>query len=59
MYLSRNYLISRIQYRSLLKDLAIEGNNVVWNNWFKYNLNMVSEQLYYLDANVKKLIKKS
>lgn len=58
MYLSRNYFLSRGQYRSLLKDLALNENNEMWNNWFKYNLNMVSEQLYYLDTNVKKLIKK-
>lgn len=55
IYLSKNYLLSRGYYRNLIKELAVEKNNDAWNKWFKYNLNMVNEQLYYLNNNIKKL----
>ncbi len=47
-YLSRNYLMTRPQYRDFLKYVAVDQNNEAWNNWIKYNLNMTNEQLYYL-----------
>lgn len=55
LYLSKNYLLTRGHYRDLITNLAIEKNNNAWNKWFEYNLNMVNEQLYYLNNNVKKL----
>lgn len=57
IYLSKNYLISRGNYRGLLANLAKEENNEAWNKWFEYNLNMVDEQLFYLDGNVKRLVR--
>lgn len=57
IYLSRNYLFTRGDYRNLLTYLAKEESNEAWNEWFRYNFNMLDEQLYYLDNNVKKLIK--
>lgn len=59
LYLSKNYKLTRGQYRELIKELAIKEGNESWNKWFKYNLNMVNEQLYYLNNNIKKLVKKS
>lgn len=57
LYLSKNYLITRGKYRKLINNLAIEQNNEAWNQWINYNLNMVDEQLYYLDNSIS-LIKK-
>ena len=48
-YLSKNYLITRGQYRRLLKNIIIEKNDDSWNRWFKYNLNMIDDQLYFLN----------
>ena len=58
IYLSRNYLYTRQAYRNHFTNLAKEESNEAWNAWFKYNFNMLDEQLYYLDNNVKQLIKK-
>ncbi len=57
LYLSKNYLLTRGNYRELLANLAREEDNYAWNKWFNYNLNMVDEQLFYISTNVKKLIK--
>lgn len=57
IYLSKNYLLTRGNYRGLIKNLAVNENNEAWNKWFEYNLNMVDEQLFYLDNNVKKLVR--
>lgn len=57
LYLSKNYLLTRGTYRGLITNLANEGNNEAWNKWFEYNLNMVDEQLFYLNNNVKKLVR--
>ncbi len=57
IYLSKNYLITRGKYRKLINHLAIEQNNEAWNQWISYNLNMVDEQLYYLNSSIE-LIKK-
>lgn len=58
IYLSRNYLLSRGNYRNFISLLAQEHSNEVWNKWIKYNLHMVEEQLFYLNNNVKRLIKR-
>lgn len=55
LYLSKNYLLTRGHYRDLITNLAVEKNNDAWNKWFTYNLDMVDEQLYYLNNNIKKL----
>lgn len=49
IYLSRNYLQTRPQYRELLKNVAREQN---WDAWLDYNLNMVDEQLYFSENNL-------
>ena len=59
LYLSKNYLCSLGQYRNLQKELAKNGDDEAWNKWIRYNLNMADEQLFYLDNNVKRLIKQS
>lgn len=57
LYLSKNYLLTRGTYRRLITDIAKYEDNEAWNKWIEYNLNMVNEQLYYLNNNIKKLIK--
>lgn len=57
IYLSKNYLISRGQYRQLITDLAVQQDNEAWNRWFKYNLYKVDEQLNYLESAVQKIKK--
>lgn len=57
IYLSKNYLITRGKYRELLTYLAKEESNEAWNKWFQYNFNMLDEQLYYLNNNIKRLVK--
>lgn len=49
IYLSKNYLITRGQYRGLIKEIAINKDDDAWNKWFRYNLNMIDEQLFFLD----------
>ena len=55
IYLSKNYLITRGKYRELIKNLAVNEDNASWNKWFNYNLDMVDEQLNYLNNNIKDL----
>ena len=54
LYLSKNYLNTRSQYRGLIKNLAIGKDNDAWNKWFEYNLNMIDEQLFYLNNSLEK-----
>lgn len=49
LYLSKNYLMTRGNYRNNIKDIAIFHNDKTWNNWFRYNLNRIEDQLYYLN----------
>lgn len=55
IFLSKNYLLTRAHYRALITDLATNKDNEAWNKWITYNLNMVNEQLYYLNNNIKKV----
>ncbi|MBE6152882.1 MAG: Fic family protein [Firmicutes bacterium] len=57
IYLSKNYLMTRKQYRDLIANLAINSNDEAWNKWFTYNMYMVDEQLNYLNNSVE-LVKK-
>ncbi len=49
IYLSKNYLQTRAQYREMIKELA---NNQNWEAWLNYNLNRVDEQLFYSENNL-------
>ena len=57
IYLSKNYLLTRGQYRGLIKNIAVDKDNDAWNKWFQYNLNMFDEQLYFLDNQLSQYIK--
>lgn len=53
IYLSKNYLLTRGQYRGLIKNIAINRDDQSWNKWFEYNLNMLDEQLFFLDKQIE------
>ena len=55
IYLSENYLFSKKQYRELITKLALEESDEAWNQWIKYNMFRVDEQLNYLGNNVTQL----
>jgi len=59
LYLSRNYLLTRGQYRGLIRDLSIQKGDNAWNKWFDYNLNMVDEQLYKINRDLDSYITQS
>lgn len=52
IYLSKNYLLTRGQYRGLIRDVSIQKGDEAWNRWFDYNLNMVDEQLYKINQDL-------
>lgn len=54
LYLSKNYLLQRPSYRGLIKDISIQKDDEAWNSWFKFNLNMIDEQLFYLGNQLEK-----
>lgn len=54
IYLSKNYLQTRAQYRELIKEIANSQN---WEAWLNYNLNRVDEQIFYSENNLE-LIKR-
>lgn len=52
LYLSKNYLLTRGNYRNKIKNIATLHNDESWNSWFNYNLNRIEDQLYYLNSNL-------
>ena len=54
LYLSKNYLLQRPSYRGLIKDVSVNKDDEAWNRWFKFNLNMIDEQLFYLGNQLEK-----
>ena len=57
LYLSKNYLLTRGSYRGLIKNLAVNQDDDAWNKWFNYNLNMIDEQIYYVDKQLTQYMK--
>lgn len=55
-YLSENYMING-GYRRRIGMLANLMDNDNWNEWFKYNLNMIEEQIFYLSNEIAKIKK--
>lgn len=52
IYLSKNYLLTRRQYRGLIRNVSVEKDDNAWNKWFDYNLNMVDEQLHKINQDL-------
>ena len=49
IYLSKNYLLTRPQYRGLITNISVNKDDDAWNKWFDYNLTMFDDQLYFLN----------
>ena len=59
LFLSENYMMTRHQYRTLIKNIAVEKDNDAWNKWFNYNLNMVDEQVFKTSKDLDEYIQKN
>ena len=57
LYLSKNYTLTGHQYREVIKNVAVNHDSDSWNKWFKYNLNMIDEQLLFVNNNLDEYIK--
>lgn len=53
LYLSKNYLLTRANYRNGIANIAKIPDNDSWNAWFKYNLNRIEDQLFYLNHSLE------
>lgn len=53
IYLSKNYLLTRGNYRQSIGNIAKFHNDESWNKWFKYNLNRIEDQLRYYNNNLE------
>lgn len=55
LYVTRAYYPQRNEYRSLIKNMAIEPNNENINNWIKFNLRRTEDTLYCNNEKVEKV----
>lgn len=58
LYLSKNYLLTHPVYRGHIGRLAEHQDDKYWNKWFEYNLNMLDEQLYFVNNKLDTYIAK-
>lgn len=49
IYGTRSYMPFRYDYRSLIKNLAINPSQEQWYKWFNFNLNRTEDTMYFLD----------
>jgi len=58
LYFSENYLhYGKSKYRAELKQLAQIFDSDSWERWFRYNMTMVEEQLFFVQNNLKEFKK--
>lgn len=55
IYATRSYFPYRGEYRDLIASLVIDNNSEAWNNWFKFNLNRILDQIYANNVNMGEL----
>lgn len=55
IYATRSYYPMRTQCREKIKNIVIQNNSDIWNEWFHFNLNRVEDQIYYNYENIKVL----
>lgn len=53
-YLSDNYMKNK-GYRNKIRTLANSMHNDDWDDWFKYNIILIEEQLFYLSSQIPKI----
>ncbi len=57
-YATRQYFPFRNKYRELIKNIAINGNEEAWNDWFNFNLLRLQDTIYKSTSNVQTLQKR-
>lgn len=57
-YATRQYFPFRNKYRELIKNIAIEGNEEAWYDWFNFNLLRLQDTIYKSESNVQTLQKR-
>lgn len=55
LYMSKSYYISRKDYRDNITKIVDYLNDEAWNRWFRYNLSMMDEQLFFGNQNLDKI----
>lgn len=58
IYASRQYYAYRDEYRNLIKNIAINSNEETWNNWIKFNLKRIQDNIYANNSNIQILKKR-
>ena len=57
LYSSKTYYPFREKYRYLIKNLVLENNDDVWNNWFLFNFRRFEDQVMVSEENIRELKK--
>lgn len=58
LYLSDRYKIYRRDYRTYIKNIAVQKDDDAWNKWFDFNLNMIDEKLYKSLNDVDQIVRR-
>ena len=58
IYATRTYIPVREQYRNLIYEVVKKNDNEVWNDWFRFNLNRIEDQIYKNNENIQVLKRK-
>lgn len=58
IYFSKAYSPYYVEYRDLIANLAINPNNENWNNWLKFNIYRLQDQIYLNQENLCKIKKR-
>ena len=54
LYFSKTYIPYRKEYRDLISQIAIDPSVLTWNEWIRFNLNRVQDQIYFNEENLKR-----
>lgn len=58
IYATKTYIPLREQYRMLICEIVKKNDNDIWNDWFRFNLNRIEDQIYKNNENIKVLKRK-
>lgn len=54
IYFSKTYIPYRKEYRDMICKIALDPSIQTWNEWIKFNLRKVQDQLYFNEENLKR-----
>lgn len=57
LYITRSCYPFKEQSRYLIYQLVLNANNESWNNWIKFNLRRLEDQIYYNESHLMQLEK--